>query len=70
MNNRNTTRRNYTRNERRRKALHKLYQKLGGLFLIAASIFGAYITTDATATLILVPFGLWLIFSKEQIVEF
>lgn len=70
MNTRNTTRRNYTRNERRRKALHKLYQKLGGLFLIVGSIFGAYLITDATATLILVPFGLWLIFSKEQIVEF
>ena len=46
----------------------KIMQKLSGLFLIAMSIVSIPMENDATLAFILIPLGLWMLFSKKQII--
>lgn len=50
--------------------IKKILQKIAGIALVALTIWGIKLTTDGTAAFVTIPFGLWLIFSKQQIIEF
>jgi len=52
------------------KPKKKLYkQKLAGIILIASNIYAAAITNDSTSAMVLVPFGLLLLFSKSKLLD-
>lgn len=52
------------------KPKKKLYkQKLAGIVLIASNIYAAAITNDSTSAMVLVPFGLLLLFSKSKLLD-
>lgn len=50
--------------------MEKLKQKLSGIALIIAGILSVIPDHDATAAAIIVPLGLYLVFTREQVVEF
>lgn len=50
--------------------IKKILQKIAGIALIALTIWAIKLTTEGTVAFITIPLGLWLIFSKEQIIEF
>lgn len=49
--------------------MKKIMQKIAGIALIALNVLGVKLTADGTAAIVLIPLGLWLLFSKEQILE-
>ena len=55
----------------RRKIMYFLKQKLCGLVLVASGVVIPLILDgDATASVILIPFGLFLIFTRQRVMEF
>ena len=45
----------------------KIMQKFAGIFFIVMSILAIWLEKDATIAVIFVPLGLYLIFTKKQI---
>lgn len=63
----------HTQKARKRKAERTYYikQKLSGLVMAAVGIITPFILDgDATFSLIALPLGIWLIFTKEKIMMF
>ena len=63
----------HTQKARKRKAMRKYYikQKLSGLTMEAIGIITPILLDgDATFSLIALPFGIWLMFTKEKIMMF
>ena len=59
------------RAKKRESALYYLKQKLSGLVLIGISILIPILMDgDATASLITMPLGLYLLFTKEKVMDF
>ncbi len=55
----------------RRKIMYFLKQKLLGLVLVGFGILIPFVLDgDATASVIIIPLGLFLIFTKERVMEF
>lgn len=55
----------------KRKIMYFLKQKLCGLVLVASGVVIPLILDgDATASVILIPFGLFLIFTRQRVMEF
>ena len=55
----------------RRKIMYFLKQKLCGLILVAIGVVvPVLLDGDATASILLVPLGLYLTFTRERIMEF
>ena len=51
-----------------RKKLYYIKQKLIGLLLIVLSVISAIVTGDGTASLFLVPVGIYVTLTKEMII--
>lgn len=47
----------------------KIIQKIAGVFFIGASIIPIYLDSEATAGLILIPLGTYLLFTKHQVID-
>ena len=63
----------YTQNARKRKAetIYYIKQKLSGLTLAVVGIITPFICDgDATFSLIALPLGIWLLFTKEKVMMF
>ena len=55
----------------KRKIMYFLKQKLCGLVLVASGVVIPLILDgDATASVILIPFGLFLVFTRQRVMEF
>ena len=55
----------------KRKIIYFLKQKLCGLVIAGFGVLIPFLLDgDATASVILIPFGLFLIFTKERVMEF
>lgn len=55
----------------KRKIMYFLKQKLCGLVLVASGVVIPLILDgDATASVLLIPFGLFLIFTRQKVMEF
>lgn len=50
--------------------IKKITQKIAGIALVALTIWGIKLTADASFALVSVPLGMWLIFTRQQILEF
>ena len=55
------------REEKRERLLSKAKQKLLGLLAIAVSIASPLLIQDATISVIMLPLGLYLLFTKEKL---
>lgn len=51
-----------------RKTLYYIKQKLIGILLIVLSVISAIVTGDGTASLFLVPVGIYVTLTKEMII--
>lgn len=51
----------------RSKTYYKALQRLCGLLLIIISVLSIRLTNDGTSALLLIPLGVWLLASKEQL---
>ena len=63
----------HTQKQRKRKAKRTYYikQKLSGLTMAAVGIIAPFICDgDATFSLIALPLGIWLLFTKENVITF
>lgn len=63
----------HTQNARKRKAetIYYIKQKLSGLTLAVVGIITPFICDgDATFSLIALPLGIWLLFTKEKVMMF
>lgn len=63
----------HTQKARKRKAMRKYYikQKLSGLTMAAIGIITPFLLDgDATFSLVALPLGIWLIFTKEKVMMF
>ena len=63
----------HTQNAQKRKAEHTYYikQKLSGLAMAAVGIITPILLDgDATFSLIALPLGIWLLFTKEKVMMF
>ncbi len=47
-----------------------LLQKICGVLISVLGWYSAYATSDGTAAVMIIPWGLWLIFSREQMMMF
>ena len=55
----------------KRKIMYFLKQKLCGLVIAGIGILIPFVLDgDATASVILIPFGLFLVFTRERVMEF
>ena len=55
----------------KRKIMYFLKQKLCGLVLVASGVaIPLILDGDATASVILIPFGLFLVFTRQRVMEF
>ena len=57
------------REERRETILHKAKQKLLGILAIGVSIASPLLLGDATISIIMLPLGLYALFTKENIIN-
>ena len=63
----------HTQKQRKRKAERTYYikQKMSGLAMVAVGIITPILLDgDATFSLIALPLGIWLLFTKEKVMEF
>lgn len=51
-------------------SMEKLKQKLSGIVLVITGILSILPEMDATAAVLFVPLGLYLTFTKEQVMDF
>lgn len=55
----------------KRKIMYFLKQKLCGLVIAGLGILIPFVLDgDATASLLLIPFGLFLVFTRQRVMEF
>lgn len=55
----------------RRKIMYFLKQKLCGLIIAGLGVLIPFLLDgDATVSIILIPFGLFLVFTKQRVMEF
>lgn len=50
--------------------MEKLKQKLSGIVLVLLGIISVIPEHDATAAVLIVPLGLYLVFTREQVMDF
>lgn len=63
----------HTQKARKRKAkrIYYIKQKLSGLIMAAIGIIAPIVCDgDATVSLVILPLGIWLIFTKEKVMMF
>ena len=51
------------------KLKRKFVQKLYGLVALAAGVGSVFVDGDATACVFMAPLGLWLMFTKEIVID-
>ena len=56
------------RQAKREKFLYKAKQKLLGLLAISASIASPLLIQDATISIIMLPLGIYMLFTKEKVI--
>lgn len=62
---------NRKKSRKRAEAIYYIKQKLAGLTMVSIGIFTPFLLDgDATFSLIALPLGIWLLFTKEKVMMF
>lgn len=63
--------RNFHMNKKRTERLYYIKQRISGFVLLAIGVAAPFVLDgDGTASILLVPLGIYLLFTKEKIMEF